>query len=116
VRDFMQVQDEAVETVRDGKARPDSASAQAEFRHDLDEALANLPEVERMVFILSEMERVSYRDIARIMRCRIGTVGSRKTRAVKQLRELLISHAPEGYQKEAVNDGVSERQTPHSIL
>jgi RNA polymerase sigma-70 factor (ECF subfamily) len=116
VRDAMQVQDDGVETVRDGTALPDSASAHAEFRHDLDKALGSLPEIERMVFVLSEMEGVSYRDIARIMRCRIGTVGSRKTRAVKQLRQLLISHAPEGYQKEAANDGVSERQTPHGVL
>jgi len=102
VRDVIRARDDGVERVRDTKAPPDSASAHAEFRHDLEEALGTLPEAERMVFVLSEMEGVSYRNIARIMRCRIGTVGSRKTRAVKQLRQLLVSHAPEGYQSRLV--------------
>ena len=116
VRDATWVQDSGVETMRDSGALPDSAGARAEFRHHLGEALGNLPEAERMVFVLSEMEGLSYRDIARIMKCRIGTVGSRKTRAVRQLRQLLISHAPEGYQKEAASDEMSERQVPHSVL
>jgi len=105
VRDATRVRDDGVETVRDRRAPPDRASAQAEFRYDLDEALGNLPEVERMVFVLSEMEGLSYRDIARIMRCRMGTVGSRKTRAVRQLRQLLVSHAPEGYLSSLVKLG-----------
>jgi RNA polymerase sigma-70 factor (ECF subfamily) len=95
------------ELVGDGRTRADSASARAEFRRDLDKALGNLPENERMTFVLSEIQGVSYRDIARITRCRIGTVGSRKTRAVRHLRRLLIEHAPEKYLKEAVKHEVS---------
>jgi RNA polymerase sigma-70 factor (ECF subfamily) len=93
--------------VTDGRTRPDGVSVRAEFRRDLDEALGNLPENERMTFVLSEIQGVSYRDIARITRCRIGTVGSRKARAVRHLRRLLIEHAPEKYPKEAVKHEVS---------
>lgn len=95
------------EPVSDGRTRPDGASARAEFRRDLEEALGNLPENERMTFVLSEIQGVSYKDIARITRCRIGTVGSRKTRAVRHLRRLLIEHAPEKYLKEVVKHEVS---------
>jgi RNA polymerase sigma-70 factor (ECF subfamily) len=115
VREMTWVQSDDVETVEDDHVLPDGATAQAEFRQDFEEALGKLPESERMVFVLSEIESVSYLDIARIMRCRIGTVGSRKTRAVKRLRQLLIEHAPEQYLKEVSNDEMSRGRIPHSV-
>jgi len=90
------------------QAEPSSASASAEFRRDLYQALKSLTPAERMTFILSEINGLSYREIATSMRCRLGTVGSRKTRAIAQLRKMLTKHAPEGYLKEAANDEVPQ--------
>jgi RNA polymerase sigma-70 factor (ECF subfamily) len=115
LRETAWVQSEDIETAEDDHALPDSATAQAEFRRDLEKALGKLSESERMVFVLSEIESLSYRDIARILRCRIGTVGSRKTRAVKRLRQLLIKHAPEQYLKEVSNDEMSRGRIHHSV-
>jgi len=115
VRETTWVQSDSVEMVEDDHVLPDGAIARAEFRQDFDEALGKLPESERMVFILSEIESLSYREIARIMRCRVGTVGSRKTRAVKRLRELLIEHAPEQYLKEVSDDEMSRGRIHHSV-
>lgn len=86
---------------------PDGGSVRAEFREDLYRALLELSDNERMAFVLSEMQGLSYKEAARIMRCRAGTVGSRKTRAIARLRKLLVKHAPEGYLKEAANDEMS---------
>ena len=115
LRETTWVHDDDIETLKDEHVLPDDATAQAEFRRDFEEALGKLSESERMVFVLSEIESLSYRDIARIMRCRIGTVGSRKTRAVKRLRQLLIEHAPEQHDKEVSNDEMSRRRIPHSV-
>ncbi len=52
-------------------------------------AIARLPEAHRFVYVLSEEQRMSYREIADILGCPIGTVSSRKVEALKKLRELL---------------------------
>ena len=83
---------------------PDRASQTGEFDSDLRRALASLPEPERIAFVLSEIHSISYKDIAGIMRCTVGAVGSRKSRAIAHLRRLLIRHAPESYLKEAANN------------
>jgi RNA polymerase sigma-70 factor (ECF subfamily) len=111
----LKVRADAPESNARAQTLPDGASARAEFRQDFERALDTLPEHERMAFILSEIQGLSYREIARIMRCRVGTVGSRKTRAIRQLRRLLVDHAPEGYRKEVENDEMSARQTSPGV-
>ena len=73
---------------------PAEAGMRAEFSESLETALGQLPAKERMVVVLSEMEGLPYREIAEVMKCRIGTVGSRKARAFNMLRGLLDGHAP----------------------
>lgn len=53
------------------------------------EAVAGLPEMHRLVYVLSEEERMPYKEIAQILECPVGTVSSRKVEAVKKLRKLL---------------------------
>jgi len=90
---------------------PDRAGIRSEFRHDLDDALDRMPDAERMVFVLSEIEGLSYREIAIAMRSRIGTVGTRKARAIRKLRRLLAEHAPARVVKEGTPHEVSEPET-----
>ena len=52
-------------------------------------AVQELPEVQRCVFALSEYENMSYKDIARVLDCPVGTVASRKRLAVEALRRRL---------------------------
>ena len=52
-------------------------------------AVAALPETHRLVYILSEEQRFSYKEIADILGCPVGTVSSRKVEAVRKLRKLL---------------------------
>jgi RNA polymerase sigma-70 factor (ECF subfamily) len=52
-------------------------------------AIARLPEMHRLVYVLSEEQRMSYQEIADILDCPVGTVSSRKVEALKKLREVL---------------------------
>jgi len=52
-------------------------------------AVSDLPETQRAVFILSHYEGLSYREIAAIIECPVGTVASRKAQAVETLRRRL---------------------------
>lgn len=60
-----------------------------DIRSALSEAVARLPEKHRLVYVLSEEQRMSYREIADILDCPIGTVSFRKVQAVNGLRKLL---------------------------
>ncbi len=60
---------------------------------EVTKALDSLPEHFRMVIVLSDIEGLSYKEIARVMDCPIGTVMSRLHRARASLQELLYAHA-----------------------
>ena len=53
------------------------------------QAVRTLPESQRVVFVLSQYEQLSYQQIAAILGCPIGTVASRKRLAVDVLRRKL---------------------------
>ncbi len=81
---------QTLETVAAGRAhQPDRAVEDSELRSDLLEALAALPEDQRSVFHLSEIEGLPYNEIAEILAVSPGTIASRKHHAVRKLREHL---------------------------
>jgi RNA polymerase sigma-70 factor (ECF subfamily) len=53
------------------------------------QAVLALPEPQRVVFVLSQYERLSYREIAEVLGCPLGTVASRKYQALETLRRRL---------------------------
>src|SRR5262249_12531235 len=52
-------------------------------------AVLDLPEAQRVVFILSQYEGLSYRELGEGLDCPVGTVASRKSQAVETLRRRL---------------------------
>lgn len=68
---------------------PDEVLRRKLLGERLADAIRRLPENLRVVFVLSEVEGVSYAEISRICGCPIGTVASRKHAAVQELRRLL---------------------------
>lgn len=74
------------------EALPDSTYRQAvahEIGTAISKAITELPEAHRMVYVLSEEQRLSYKEIAEILDCPVGTVSSRKVEAIRKLRKLL---------------------------
>ena len=58
-------------------------------------ALQALPEAFRTVLILSDIESMTYEEIAEVLNCPIGTVRSRLHRARKMVRDALLVYAKE---------------------
>ena len=66
------------------------------------EAIDQLPEEYRMVVVLSDLEDLSYGEIAEVMEIPVGTVKSRLFRGRRQLQRQLYEYALEmGYISEA---------------
>ena len=59
------------------------------------QAVAALPEKLRTVVTLKDMEGLSYPEVGEILKCSVGTVKSRHSRARQRLRDLLAPHLPE---------------------
>jgi RNA polymerase sigma-70 factor (ECF subfamily) len=68
---------------------PDQAAARAEQRERIRRALDALPPKARTIIMLSDVEGLSYREIAEVLNCPIGTVMSRLHNARKRLKGLL---------------------------
>lgn len=68
---------------------PETRVADAQTRQQIDNALKMLPEQIRTVFVLRELEGLSYEQIADITGIRLGTVRSRLFHARKRLKEIL---------------------------
>jgi RNA polymerase sigma-70 factor (ECF subfamily) len=62
---------------------------------DLEKALSSLPEIFRRVVVLSDVEGFSYREIADIEECPLGTVMSRLHRARRMLQGMLQKYVKE---------------------
>jgi RNA polymerase sigma-70 factor, ECF subfamily len=60
---------------------------------EIQRALDELPEDYRMMILLADVEELSYREIADVIGCPIGTVMSRLHRARKLLQKRLVSQA-----------------------
>ena len=74
---------------------PEEAVQVASLAEAVREAVHNLPEGQRAVFVLSHYEGRSYREIAEMLDCPIGTVASRKNLAVATLRHRLRHYREE---------------------
>ncbi len=61
----------------------------------VEEALGEIPDDYRLAVVLSDMEGYSYREIAEIMDCPLGTVMSRLFRGRKMLQKYLLDYAEE---------------------
>ncbi len=68
---------------------PESALMNKQIEQTLSDALAFLSEERRMAIMLCEIEGLSYREIAQIMQCPVGTVRSRISRAREVIAQKL---------------------------
>jgi RNA polymerase sigma-70 factor (ECF subfamily) len=68
----------------------------------VDRALKTLPLPFRLVVTLADLEGLTYKEIAQVLDCPIGTAMSRLSRARQLMRKELVALAREhGYSKES---------------
>lgn len=80
---------EAAEWYRD----PERAALNRRFSSSVKDALESLPDEFRMVVILADLNDFSYKEIAHILDCPVGTVMSRLFRGRKLMRTQLVEMA-----------------------
>lgn len=73
----------------DPAAGPESLAARAQTRERIRRAMDSLPLNYRTIIMLSDIEGLTYREIAEVLRIPLGTVMSRLHNARKRLRALL---------------------------
>lgn len=72
---------------------PESAALRPMLEREIRQALEELPDEFRLAVLLADVEELSYREIADIMGCPIGTVMSRLHRGRRLLKSRLYEHA-----------------------
>ena len=75
--------------------QPDSELLQAELQRAVDDAIASLPEAQRMAVVLRRYEQLSYEEIAGVLNLSVSAVKSLLFRARTSLREALAGYLEE---------------------
>lgn len=76
-------------SLSDPNNSPEKELLGMEMEQKIMKAVSRLSPENRLVFILTEYDDLSYQDVATIIQCPVGTVASRKNTAVKMLRRYL---------------------------
>jgi RNA polymerase sigma-70 factor (ECF subfamily) len=72
---------------------PENQALRSIVAEEIHRALAELPEEFRLAVVLSDVEELSYKEIAEVMDCPVGTVMSRLHRGRRLLQKRLYDHA-----------------------
>ncbi|MBI1801221.1 MAG: sigma-70 family RNA polymerase sigma factor [Chloroflexi bacterium] len=84
----------------DHREGPEERAVRAELNRFLQEGIAALPDDQRVVLVLADVQGLSYEEIASATRTNLGTVKSRLNRARLRLRDWLLERQellPERY-------------------
>jgi RNA polymerase sigma-70 factor (ECF subfamily) len=68
---------------------PDEAAQNAELMEQITTALDQLPDEQRMAFVLRTVQGLSLEEISSVMKCPLNTVRSRRLLAIRRLRDAL---------------------------
>ncbi len=75
--------------IADDHESPDDLALRRELAVAIQEGLAHLPEDQRLVVVLSDVQGLAYEEIAQITNANLGTVKSRLSRGRARMREVL---------------------------
>ena len=92
----LEVPDEESESrpieVADQRYNPEEVLEGAELRKSLSDAISSLPEQQREIIVLRDIQGLSYEEIATVLSLEAGTVKSRISRARENLRKKLLQN------------------------
>jgi RNA polymerase sigma-70 factor (ECF subfamily) len=98
------VSEGALQAARD----PERAILEGMLSDDVRRALDALPEDFRLAVVLCDLEELSYKEIADVMECPVGTVMSRLHRGRRLLQEALRAYAAE----HGIGEGAADNVIP----
>lgn len=78
---------QAISQVPSRAPSPEEAAEQKEFNEVVQLCLNNLSEEHRLVLVMREIQDMSYEEIANVLKCSLGTVKSRLSRARQAFKE-----------------------------
>jgi RNA polymerase sigma-70 factor (ECF subfamily) len=78
--------------VPSGGESPEERSLQGELAEQIQKAILTLPDAQRAVIVLIDVQGFSYEETALATGASIGTIKSRLSRARAKLRDLLSQH------------------------
>lgn len=88
-----------VDLLESGVEAPGARMESGEREREIMEAVARLPEEQRIVFVLTQLQDMRYQDVAEILDVPLGTVKSRMHAAIGKLQAML------GHMVETAGDG-----------
>ena len=88
--DDLPVEQDHVHYLRDPNEKPDEALERQELNILLQEGIQSLPEDQRLVLVLSDVQGLSYQEVAEVAGVALGTVKSRLSRGRARLRDYLV--------------------------
>ena len=71
---------------------PEEHALRQELARVIQAGIQTLPPEQRVTLVLSDVQGLSYREIAEVTRTSLGTVKSRLSRARAKLRDFLLQH------------------------
>ncbi len=80
------------EEIEDNRYSPEKVVIAKEVDETIRLAINELSTEQRLAFVLTEFQGLSYQEVAEITQCPIGTVASRKNAAVRQLQRNLSQY------------------------
>ncbi|MBC7255122.1 MAG: sigma-70 family RNA polymerase sigma factor [Chloroflexi bacterium] len=84
--------DEHSSLLEDDRETPEEHLDRLDIQMLIQKALQTLPEDQRMVVVLSDIEGLDYAEIAQTLSLNLGTVKSRLSRGRAKLRDFLLAH------------------------
>ncbi len=93
--DFGDVDEEANPILTDDHETPEQYAERQALSRIIQAGIATLPPDQRITLVLSDVERLSYQEIAEVTQVAIGTVKSRLARARARLRDYLLARQDE---------------------
>jgi RNA polymerase sigma factor (sigma-70 family) len=105
--DDLDIEQDHLRFLRDPAERPDELLERQQLNQMIQAGIGTLPSDQRVVVVLSDVQGLSYQEIAEAAGLSVGTVKSRLSRGRAKVRDYLVQHAEHLPPRYRLRDGGS---------